>query len=188
MSGAWVFICGPSGAGKDSVIAWARDHLAGNTDVVFAQRLMTRPTAAGADHNGMAAEQFELLLQGGGLAWHWQAHGYHYGIASRYAQQVGWGRVVVVNGSREHVAGLRRSAELQVVQIAADAQDIAIRLARRGRDAPEAVAKRLARNTLLAQVDADLVIANDGELAVAGERLARHLASLAMVSSVRQAA
>lgn len=183
MSGAWVFICGPSGAGKDSVIAWARDQLAGNPDVVFSQRLMTRPAAAGVDHNGMAAEQFESLLRGGALAWHWQAHGFHYGIPARYAQQVRWGRVVVINGSREHVAGLRRSAALQVIQIAADPRDIATRLAQRGRDTPEAVAGRLARNALLAQVDADLVIANVGELAVAGGRLARHLASLAMVAA-----
>lgn len=183
MSGVWVFVCGPSGAGKDSVIAWTRDHLAGNTDVVFAQRLMTRPTPVGADHQGMDAAQFDCLLRTGGLAWHWEAHGFHYGVATRYQQQVDWGRVVVVNGSREHVAGLRRDRALHVVQITADAVDIAARLERRGRDVPEAVASRLARNTLLGTLDADLVLANDGEIAVAGERLADCLASLVPVSA-----
>ncbi len=179
MSGLWVFVCGPSGAGKDSVIGWAREQLSGNADVVFSQRLMTRATQAGADHQAMNPEYFEQLAGRGELAWHWQAHGFRYGIAARYARQVAWGRVVVVNGSREHVAGLRRGAALRVVQIGANAADIASRLAMRGRDAAEAIAGRLARNTRLGSVAADLEIANDGELASAGERLAGYLAGLA---------
>ncbi len=178
MSGAWVFVCGPSGAGKDSVIGWAREHLAGDTDVVFAQRHETRPSCAGADRQGLGPAQFERLLRAGGMAWHWQAHGFQYGIASRYQQQVDWGRVVVVNGSREHVAGIRREGGLRVVQVTADAAELATRLLRRGREAPAAVAGRLARNMLLDCVDADLSIANDGTLEVAGRQLACYLECL----------
>lgn len=179
MSGAWVFVCGPSGAGKDSVIAWAREHLADNADIVFSQRLMTRPAPAGADHQGMEPEHFVHMRDSGGLAWHWEAHAHHYGVAARYARQVGWGRVVVVNGSREHVAGLHGDPKVRVVQVLADAADIAARLARRGRDAPEGIASRLARNARLGPVRADLMISNDGALAVAGQRLAQYLFSLA---------
>lgn len=182
MSGAWVFVCGPSGAGKDSVIAWARQHLAGSTDVVFSQRLMTRPTPAGADHQAVDPLEFERLRRGGALAWHWQAHGFHYGVASRYARQVDWGRVVVVNGSREHAASLNAGpgAGVHVVQIAADPGRVADRLAQRGRDAPAAMAARLARNTRLGGMQADLLIANDGELAAAGQRLLDYLIELAL--------
>lgn len=182
MSGAWVFVCGPSGAGKDSVIAWARRHLAANTDVMFSQRLMTRPTPAGADHHAVDPTEFERLRHGGALAWHWQAHGFRYGIASRYARQVHWGRVVVVNGSREHAASLSAGpgTGIYVVQIAAAPARIADRLAQRGRDAPAAMAARLARNTRLDGMQAHLVIANDGELAAAGRRLADYLVSLAI--------
>jgi len=49
MSGKWVFVCGPSGAGKDSVLAWASDHLAGRRDIVFARRMVTRPMQPGSD-------------------------------------------------------------------------------------------------------------------------------------------
>ena len=178
MSGAWVFVCGPSGAGKDSVIAWAREQLADTGDVVFAQRLITRPTPAGADHQGLDPGYFARLRDSGGLAWHWAAHGFHYGVAQRYARQVGWGRVVVVNGSREHVAGMHADPKIRVVQVVADPAALAGRLARRGRDAPEAVAGRLARNARLGAGQADLTISNDGALAAAGQRLAAYLFGL----------
>jgi ribose 1,5-bisphosphokinase len=182
MRGAWVFVCGPSGAGKDSVIAWARQQLAGNTEVIFSQRLMTRPTPAGADHQGMDPVEFERLLQSGGLAWHWQAHGFHYGVGVRYAQQVNWGRVVVVNGSREHAANLKTGPvgreDVHIVHIAAEPANIANRLAQRGREAPAAIADRVARNARHDGSDADLVIPNDGELSVAGKRLADYLMGL----------
>lgn len=179
MKGSWVFVCGPSGAGKDSVIAWARDRLAGNGDIVFAQRWMTRPTSPGADHQGIDAAEFARLRDSGGFAWKWEAHGLHYGVAARYAQQVRWGRVVVVNGSREHVAGLHSDSGVRVVQVVADPVEVAQRLARRGREAPEGIASRLARNARLGAVAADLTISNDGALAVAGRRLAKYLVRLA---------
>lgn len=179
MKGAWVFVCGPSGAGKDSVIAWARDRLAGNGDVVFAQRWTTRPTSPGADHRSMDAADFARLRDSGGFAWKWDAHGLQYGVAARYARQVGWGRVVVVNGSREHVADLHADCRARVVQVVADPKEVGQRLARRGREAPEGIASRLARNARLGPVGADLTISNDGPLALAGERLAAYLSSLA---------
>ena len=187
MSGAWVFVCGLSGAGKDSVIAWARDCLAGHGDVVFSQRWLTRPTPAGADHQGMDPAPFARLRDSGGLAWHWEAHGFHYGVGARYARQVGWGRVVVVNGSREHVAGLHADPKLRVVQVVADPMEVAQRLSRRGREGPEGIASRLARNARLGPVGADLLISNDGALAEAGQRLANYLVGLAAASNVPHA-
>lgn len=178
MSGHWVFVCGPSGAGKDSVMAWARDQLAGDPGVVFSQRFVTRSAAAGADHQGLEELQFEQLKRRGALAWNWEAHGFQYGIAGRYAQQVAWGRVVVVNGSRAHVAALADRTGLHVVEIAAHPEAIAVRLARRGRDAPEAVVQRLERNARLARVQGARVISNDGALAVAGQQLVDYLAGL----------
>lgn len=179
MKGAWVFVCGPSGAGKDSVMAWARERLTPNPHVVFSQRLMTRACAAGADHLALESVRFEQLRRDGGLAWHWRAHGFQYGVQARYAQQVNWGRVVVVNGSREHVASLLPESEIRVVQIVADSCEIATRLERRGRDDPGAVASRLARNERLGCVAGAIEIANDGALDVAGERLKRYLLDVA---------
>ena len=41
--GRLVYVVGPSGAGKDSVINWARERLVSDTQVVFTQRTITRP-------------------------------------------------------------------------------------------------------------------------------------------------
>jgi ribose 1,5-bisphosphokinase len=179
MSGCWVFVCGPSGAGKDSVIALARQALAGRGDIVFARRIITRPAQPGSDHEPASAEEFDLLLRAGGLAWHWEAHGFRYGVPMRYAHQVAWGRVVVVNGSREHAQALAADPRIHRVLVTARPEQLAARLLQRGRDQPEAVAERLVRGERLGPIEADLVIHNDGLPEAAGAALRRHLEALA---------
>jgi ribose 1,5-bisphosphokinase len=146
---------------------------------VFARRIVTRPAQRGSDHEPASAAEFGMLQRGGGLAWHWQAHGFDYGVALRYAHQVAWGRVVVVNGSREHVRELSHHPLVHCVLVSATPDQLAARLQQRGRDEPDAVAGRLARNQRLAPVDADFDIHNDGLPQAAGAALRRHLEALA---------
>ena len=176
MSGRWVFVCGPSGAGKDSVLGWAAAHLAARPDIVFARRMVTRPSHLGSDHDPVTPQQFAHLIGSGGLVWCWEAHGFHYGIEARYAAHVAAGKTVVVNGSRAHVDRLDAEQKVRVVQIVADADQLASRLEQRGRDAPHEVTRRLARNALFSDLRADLTILNQGELAHAGRQLAHYLA------------
>ena len=75
------------------------------------------------------------------------------------------GRVVVVNGSREHVNTLDAAEQLRVVQIEADAAQIATRLAQRRRDSAQEVAARLARNGRLSKLHANCTIVNQSALA-----------------------
>lgn len=175
MSGLWVFVCGPSGAGKDSVMSWAAEHLAARQDIVFARRMVTRASLPGSDHDPVTPQQFARLIGSGGLVWCWEAHGFHYGIEAHYAAQVAAGRVVVVNGSRAHAGGLDAAEQVRVVQIVADADQLATRLEQRGRDAPQEVIRRLARNALFTDLRADHTIFNRGELADAGAQLADYL-------------
>jgi phosphonate metabolism protein PhnN/1,5-bisphosphokinase (PRPP-forming) len=175
MSGLWVFVCGPSGAGKDSVLGWAAQALAERQDIVFARRLVTRAAHPGSDHDEVTAEQFARLIDNDGLAWRWQAHGFHYGIEARYATLVAAGQVVVVNGSREHAGALEAGAQVRVVQIVAHAGHLASRLAQRGRDAPHEVSQRLARNACFSNLRVDQTIFNQGTLADAGRQLADFL-------------
>lgn len=176
MTGAWVFVCGPSGSGKDSVIAYARQVLADRADIVFTRRFVTRPAHAGSDHDALTEAAFQERLQAGGLRWHWQAHGFSYGIGQQHEAAFRAGGVVVINGSREHVCALPPSPDMRVVQICADAAALATRLRQRGRDSAEAMALRLSRNTRFDALAADCVIVNDGELAQAGRQLADYLA------------
>ncbi|MDO9167457.1 MAG: phosphonate metabolism protein/1,5-bisphosphokinase (PRPP-forming) PhnN [Rhodoferax sp.] len=175
MSGLWVFVCGPSGAGKDSVLGWAAKHLAARQDIVFARRMVTRASQPGSDHDPVTPQQFARLIGSGGLVWCWEAHGFHYGIEARYAAQVAAGKTVVVNGSRAHVGGLEAAAQVRVVQIVADDGQLATRLEQRGREASHEVSRRLARNALFSDLRADHTILNQGELADAGRQLVDYL-------------
>lgn len=177
MSGRWVFVCGPSGAGKDSVLGWAAKQLAARADIVFARRMVTRASLPGSDHDPVTPQQFARLMGSGGLVWCWEAHGFHYGVEARYAAHVAAGKTVVVNGSRAHVAGLDAEQKVRVVQIVADAEQLAVRLEQRGRDAPHEVTRRLTRNALFSGLRADHTILNQSALADAGRQLVDYLAS-----------
>ena len=176
MSGLWVFVCGPSGAGKDSVMAWAADHLKEQPGIVFSRRLITRPLQPGSDHDPVTPQQFSDLHAAGALAWHWAAHGFSYGVRAHYSDAVAAGHVVVVNGSREHANTLIHGAQRAlVVQIEADAAQIEQRLVQRGRDTPKDIERRKERNAQLQKHGAALTIVNDSTLAQAGEQLVAFL-------------
>jgi ribose 1,5-bisphosphokinase len=177
MSGGWVFICGPSGAGKDSVTDWARDRLAGDARFVFARRLVTRAAGPAGEHDEISPDALARLQEAGKLAWHWQANGHHYAIAAHYLADIESGRLVVVNGSREHVAGLPAGAGRRVL-VTAGADVLAQRLRARGREDAQAVARRLARNAELVPMAFDRVLRNDGALEDAGAELASYLLGL----------
>ena len=187
MTGQWVFVCGPSGVGKDSVIAWTVKALAGQPEIVFARRLITRPAQPASDHDAIGEDDFLRLQQSGGLRWCWQAHGFYYGISQHYASHVSAGGIAVVNGSRSHVDGLPAAPDVKRVEITASPEVIASRLTERGRDTLQEVQQRLARNASLEETDpkkVDLRINNDGELAEAGSVLATYLATLAAQAGI----
>jgi len=175
MTGAWIFICGPSGAGKDSVIAWARQDLANRPDVVFARRVVTRAMQVGSDHDPITETDFHAQVANGSLRWHWQAHGFFYGVSEHYANDVRAGRLVVVNGSRAHVNDMPVSPEMRVVQVTAAPDQLALRMNQRARDSASSVAARLARNALFDGMQTDCQIINDSSLATAGQQLADYL-------------
>jgi ribose 1,5-bisphosphokinase len=49
MAGALVYVMGPSGAGKDSVLGRARAMLSTDLPIVFAHRYITRPADSGGE-------------------------------------------------------------------------------------------------------------------------------------------
>lgn len=179
MSGTWVIVCGPSGAGKDSVLAWARDALQAHPVICFARRLVTRPSVPGSEHEEASAEALQALRAQRALAWYWEAHGLAYGVRAEYARRVALGQVVVVNGSRMHASGLAGRSDVRRVLVTAGADRLQERLLRRGREEPAVVAARLARNADLPALQADHVVANDGRLPVAGTSLRDYLLELA---------
>jgi len=179
MNGCWVIVCGPSGAGKDSVLGWAREALAPHPAFCFAQRLATRPSLPGSEHEEISRAGMEALRARGELAWEWDAHGHAYGVRGEYALRVRQGEIVVVNGSRDHVHGLARRPDLRCVLLTAPPHVLRRRLQERGREDGHSVALRMARNAGLPAPFADRVIVNDAGIELAGQALRDYLLELA---------
>jgi len=176
--GYWVMVCGPSGAGKDSVLDWARAALDGHDRIRFARRMVTRATHASCDHEESSVTAIQALERSGGLAWYWQAHGLHYGVRAEYAGQVAEGHIVVVNGSREHAGTLGGRPDVRCVMVTAPSSVLNQRLQRRGREDEIGVLLRMQRNMLLPQPPADLIIINEAGLEKAGQELRDYLLEL----------
>jgi ribose 1,5-bisphosphokinase len=177
--GRLVYVMGPSGAGKDSLLDWARARLPEDSCVRIAQRTITRAQTAGGERHCPATEaQFDELLARGAFALHWRANGVRYGVPSKILEWLDQGLTVVVNGSREHLPAARaRFPRLEAVHVAASAESLSARLAKRGREDAAALRARQARNTSLAQRfhGAALHLRNDGPIERCGAQLLRFL-------------
>ncbi|PWS36833.1 phosphonate metabolism protein/1,5-bisphosphokinase (PRPP-forming) PhnN [Falsiroseomonas bella] len=131
-------------------MAGARAQLAGDPRIRFACRVITRPAEAGGeDHVPATEEEFARLREAGGFALWWQAHGLSYGIPVHQAAGIGQGFVIVANLSRGVLQDAATRFPLMVLEITAPAAVLAARLAERGREAAEDVARRLAREAAL---------------------------------------
>ena len=157
MSGAFrgdgrlVYLMGPSGSGKDSLIDAARDSLV-LLDCVVARRVITRSAeSVGEAAHGVGAEEFADLRRQGGFALSWSANGLEYGIPVQIDQWLAEGRHVLVNGSRAYLPLVRqRYPALLPILLTVNPDVLRKRLEGRGRESIEEIDARLARNTLFA--------------------------------------
>ncbi|WP_199255902.1 phosphonate metabolism protein/1,5-bisphosphokinase (PRPP-forming) PhnN [Mycolicibacterium mengxianglii] len=173
MTGTFVAVVGPSGAGKDSVLDVARKRFAADPSVVFPRRIITRPYGPGEDHRAVTIAEFAELAHGGAFALTWRAHGLDYGIGVDVATQVADGAVAVVNVSRTVLADLpQQFPRFAVVRVTVSEEVRRARLTQRGREDHTAVRARLARPDPAPDHAIDLEIVNDGTVEEAGARLA----------------
>ncbi|BCF91239.1 MULTISPECIES: phosphonate metabolism protein/1,5-bisphosphokinase (PRPP-forming) PhnN [Paraburkholderia] len=170
MKGRLIYVVGPSGAGKDSLLHFAREHVAG-TSVVFAHRYITRETGHNENHIALTREEFDARSARGLFALEWSSHELHYGIGIEIDAWLERGCTVVVNGSRAYLSrALKRYQHLEVVHVHAAPDILAARLSARGRETREQVEARLARQAPFALPDgAHLThIDNSGSIEEAG--------------------
>lgn len=176
--GLFVPVVGPSGAGKDSLIAYARRRLAGRHGILFARRVITRPCDPEAEsHDTLDEAAFAKVEAAGAFALSWRSHGLSYGIPVAVDETVRAGGAVVANVSRGVVGDTgARYANVLPVLVTVSAEALAARLAARGRESDEEIAARIARNADYAGFDARCrVIDNSGALEEAGEAFVRLL-------------
>ncbi len=189
--GPLVYVMGPSGAGKDSVLDRARGLLSIDAPVAFAHRYITRPADVGGEnHVALSRAEFALRRARGLFAFHWQAHGNDYGIGREILAWRAARLTVVVSGSREHyekVAGT--DPGLHPVLLTAALDKLRARLVARGRENAAATASRLARSEALAVSDPRLVtIVNDETLDAAAEAFVTAIARLRCSQDARRRA
>lgn len=164
--GVFVAVAGPSGAGKDSLIAGAKAAFAGDARVVFVRRVITRPVDDSEPYESATPLAFRLRQESGGFALWWSANGLSYGLPASILDDLRDGRIVVANVSRDMAPIIRdRFRRVLVVHVTASAQTLAERLERRGREPADQRADRLARALLKDQaIEADIRIENNGAL------------------------
>jgi len=166
-----IVVVGPSSAGKDSVISAWLDTVPAAQRPRRARRTITRAFDPNEDHEPLQAEAFLAEAAAGAFAFHWQAHGLHYGIRHAQLAPLHAGAWVVMNGSRAHLPLLRRHApSAQVVEIHAPPQVLQARLHTRGREPSATRQQRLARQ-VEQEAGAALRIENTGTLAEAVGRI-----------------
>lgn len=139
--GRLIWLMGPSGSGKDSLLSALRQRE--HSQLLVAHRYITRAANAGSENHIALSEQ-EFFTRAGQnlLALSWHANGYYYGVGIEIDLWLHAGFDVLVNGSRAHLpqARARYEAALLPVCLQVSPDVLRSRLQKRG-------AKTRARST-----------------------------------------
>lgn len=162
--GRLIAVVGPSGVGKDSVMA---GMIAAQPDMRLVRRTITRaPDLGGEDYDAVTPEAFDAAAQTGAFCVYWSAHGLSYGIPADVLTDVKRGKDCLANFSRS--ALLQAKAlfpRLMVLNITASPATLAKRLAGRGRETESEIAARLKQADKALPAGVNIVtITNDGAL------------------------
>lgn len=179
-SGLFIAVVGPSGVGKDTILARLKSLLP-PASFTFPARIISRPSDDNEASDFLAAEDFPLARARGDFLIDWEAHGLRYAIPASVRRDMDEGRHVIANLSRTVLPALRGTGRpVLVVHVTARPDILEQRLHSRGR---EDVADRQARldrgETLDRAVEADIRIENNGAIEIAVSALMDALMPLA---------
>jgi len=171
------YVIGASGAGKDSLLSYARRRIGGDAPVIFCHRYITRAAHAGGEnHIELPDAEFENRLQRGCFAMHWQSHGHRYAVGQEIHVWLQHGLNVVVNGSRAY---LKQAAEIfpDLIPVHVVVSDAVLfdRLSARGRESSDEIRKRIERSHALDAVEHPNMVEldNNQPLELSGEAFIR---------------
>ncbi|KIN71022.1 Phosphonate metabolism protein/1,5-bisphosphokinase (PRPP-forming) PhnN [Sulfitobacter guttiformis KCTC 32187] len=139
-----IAIVGPSGVGKDSVMAGMTEA---DPRLLVVRRVITREAdAGGEDFESITPDMFRKHEAAGQFALSWGAHGLQYGVPASVHDQIRGGHDVLVNLSRGILEEANRCfPRLQVIALTANPDILAARLAARARESAGQIARRLKR-------------------------------------------
>lgn len=162
--GKLIWLMGPSGSGKDSLLTALRQQE--HAQLPVAHRYITRAANAGNENHVALSEQ-EFFTRAGHnlLALSWHANGFYYGVGVEIDLWLNGGFDVVVNGSRAHLpqAQARYGTALLPVCLQVSSTILRQRLQARGRESEPEIAARLERAARYAPFGCH-TLNNDGSL------------------------
>lgn len=175
------YIIGPSGAGKDSVLDYARQHMQTSSTVSFAHRYITRPAESGSEnHVALSEQEFRLRLDNGFFAMNWGSHDLQYGIGIEIDYWLRRGMDVIVNGSRGYLEkAAARYVQLCPVLITVPASILQKRLLQRGRENSKQIEERILRAGQFKEINHQRLVSldNSGPLHKAGNNFLKLMTS-----------
>jgi len=166
-----VVVSGPSGVGKDAVLARLRDI---HPNAHFAITATTRPPR-GSEHDGndyhfLSDEEYDRLLREDGFLENAEVYSYRYGVPKAEVREaLARGQDVIMRVDVQGAATIKRLAPsaLFIFLAPASLEELEERLRRRNTEAETALRLRLdtARREMACQKDFDHVVINrEGEL------------------------
>lgn len=156
--GRLILVVGPSGAGKDTLLGFAKAACVDDASIVFPRRVVTREASSSEDNIALSADEFCEALARGDFAMHWEAHGHSYGLPRAIDDDIRAGRSVVVNVSRTVIEAARRTyANVVVIAITAPPEVLAERIKMRSRSSDGNSAQRLSRTVDTAAPDVTIL-------------------------------
>jgi len=163
-----VVISGPSGVGKDALLAKLKER---GIPAHFTVTATTRPKREVRPDDYrylsfLSEAEFDTLLANGGLLEHAQVYGYHYGVPkAQVVAALAEGRDVIVRVDVQGAATIKGIAPAAVAIFLAppSMEELEARLRSRGLDDPAVIRKRLdaAERELAEQTRFDYVVVNE---------------------------
>jgi ribose 1,5-bisphosphokinase len=156
--GRLILVVGPSGAGKDTLLGFAKTACAEDAEIVFPRRVVTRQASSSEDNIALTPDEFREALARGDFAMHWEAHGHSYGLPRAIDEDIRARRSVVVNVSRTVIEAARRAyANVVVIAITAPPEVLAERIKMRSRSSDGNSEQRLGRTVDTAVPDVTIL-------------------------------
>ena len=162
--GQVIAVVGPSGVGKDSVMAGLA---AADPGLAPVRRTITRAAGLGDEaFDAVSAAEFDRRVAAGAFCLHWHAHGLCYGIPRDIPDRAAMGQAFLMNLSRTVLAEAHTLfTRFVVLRLSARPETLAARLTARGRETHSDIAARITHSG--ADIPAHirvLDISNDGPL------------------------